>query len=432
MAISETLRSPGQEPEINSREHITVLEARLLQRTTRESLSIPGWSLWTEKYPKAVSGLSGVVAHFGERIERADMDRRIEETLSQHPESIDENWVGPVGYGAGFGAIYRSPESSIREEKDAATFEVALKLATHTLELKGWSPNDVDIVDFANSAADQGMSATLKQKLIDDLGMRNDLEVTGSFMACDGAGNALFSRLSDETSKGKNVLLLTVDSVGSEMPMDPKYSDTNSQQIFSNGAASLAYIPGKDLRLLTPGKTEVHQDVNNALGAVARYSEAIDSDSTFDPNEPTGLVRRIGNERMIILPHPANDGFLMRGKETARFFWEYSEGNIAQVVEQYEQAFPDRALDHAVVHQPSYPVFKGLAHRFEKRIRLGKQKLELPFKWVVPDGNSSGATSLIAFNRVMTDFKPQDHVMYASFGAGGSFTSFIVEVGKNN
>ncbi len=425
----EILIQPGQELAVNTREYITALEADIAQRTSVEPLMVPGWNLWVEKYPMLISGLSGVAAHFGERITREDMDARISETLKANTQSIEENWVGPVGYTAGFGAIYRAPEDSTREEKDAATFDVGVRMASYALELKGWKPEEVDVVDFANSAADDGMSTILRTKLVKDLGMRDDIEVTGTFMACDGSGNALYQRLRDEKSVGKKVLLLSVDSVGSEIPSDPSLSDTNSQQIFSNGAAAIAYLPGIDLKLVTQGKTEIHEDKNHALSAIARYERAIESDSTIDPQDATGLTRIIGNERMIQLPHPETGGFSMRGRETAKFFWEHAERNIAEVCDQYESLFLGRQLDFAIVHQPSYPVFKGLQHRFEKRRRIKGQGLELPFEWVVPDGNSSGATSLIAFNRSMSEFKSGNHVLYASFGAGGSFTTFIVEVG---
>jgi 3-hydroxy-3-methylglutaryl CoA synthase len=31
----------------------------------------------------------------------------------------------------------------------------------------------------------------------------------------------------------------------------------------------------------------------------------------------------------------------------------------------------------------------------------------------------------------MSQYKPGDHVFYISYGAGGSFTSFVMEVGGN-
>ena len=429
---AETLNRPGREPRENTPENIQAIEMKLMARTRHESLSVPGWGLWTETFPQTKSTLSGVVAHFGQRVTRESMDQIIAKTISENPQSKEESWSGPLGYSAGFGAIYRAPEEATREEKDAATFEVAVKMAREAIELKGWNPEDVDIVDFANSAAADGMSITLKEKLVNELGMKKDLDVTGTFMACDGAGNALYRRLRDEKSVGKKVLLLTVDSVGSEMPLDPTRADTNSMQIFSNGAAAFTYVPGEDLRLVTEGKTEVHEDEGGALAAITRYAEAIKSDSTIDPEEPTGLIRKIDKERMIRLPHPDFGAFLMRGVATAKFFWEHAESNIAEVCAQYEKAFPGRQLDYATIHHPSFMVFKHLQHIFEKRINDGKQKLELPFKWLVPDGNSSGATSLIAFNRSMEQFKQGDHVMYASFGAGGSFTTFVVEVGGEN
>lgn len=417
--LAETVGPPVGEPVINTADLINSLEVGLVNHTTRENLSRLS-SFWVEDYFPSATGLVGVAAHFGERVTRESMD-----------ESIRQIFPGtePIGYSAGFGAIYRAPEDYSREEIDYDAFEVASRLTRRVLNQKGWGAEDVDVVDFANSAAALGMSDILKEKLIKEMGMRGDIEVTGTFLACDGAGNAFYRRLNDEASKGKKVLLLTVDSVGSEIPLNPEQVDGLTMQIFSNGAAALAYEPGVDFKLLT-GLTEVHQDAVGALAVVPRYADDIKTDDTLDPEEPTGLIRRIGQERMIICPTPEKGQFDMNGRATAKFFLSNEEGVINAVSDQYEGIFPGRVPEHAVIHQPSYVVFQGLQHRIEKRKRLTGKGIDLPFKWIVPDGNSSGATSLIAFIRSMSEFNPGDHVFYSSFGAGGSFTTFVIEVGR--
>ncbi len=422
MTEAQTSSEVSRADELKSR--VQNLEMQIMGRTTVEELSVPGWNIWEEKYKSDKSNLSGVVAHFGRRLTRDELNTMIQGFIDANPQkSVEEKWVGPLDYSAGFGAIYKAPEEATREEKDSATFEVALKLAKDALEQRGWKPDEVDIVDFANSAAINGMSKILNDKLITDLGMREDIGITGTFMACDGAGNALYRRLSDEESVGKKVLLLTVDSVGSELPLNPEYIDTNSMQLFSNGAAALTYVPGIDLKLLV-GNTEVHEDSNGALAAVARYNDAIKEDDSLDPDEPTGLVRRIGNERMIQMPYPSNGGFLMNGSATAKFFLRHSLANVKSTVADYKERFMDRIPNRTTSHEPSAKVLDGVEHA------LAKAGINLNMRRRVPDGNSSGATSLISFNRQMSEFEPGEHVFYISYGAGGSFTSFIVEIGE--
>lgn len=420
----EELTHHETEAGIDAKSKIQNLEMQIMGRTTVEALFVPGWNIWQEKYKSDKSNLSGVVAHFGRRVTRVQMDGIVQKFIDANPQrSVEEKWVGPLDYSAGFGAIYKAPEDSTREEKDAAVFEVALKLVKDALELKGWKPGEVDIVDFANSAAVNGMSAILNERLISELGMREDIGMTGTFMACDGAGNALYRRLKDQESVGKKVLLLTVDSVGTELPLDPNHTDTNSMQLFSNGAAALTYIPGVDIRLLV-GNTEVHEDTNGALAAVARYNDAIKGDESLDPEEPTGLVRKIGNERMIQMPYPDNGGFLMNGSATAKFFLRNSLANVKSTIADYKEKFIDRMPNKTTSHEPSAKVLDGVEHA------LAKAGINLNIRRSVPDGNSSGATSLISFNRQMQEFNPGDHVFYISYGAGGSFTSFVVEVGN--
>jgi 3-oxoacyl-[acyl-carrier-protein] synthase III len=432
-------RRPSRRPRIDITGRVFELEAVIAEKTITETLST-GSTLLLEEYTSPVSPITGVVAHFGGKKTRFWMDEKIRKILRRFPKrSKREEWSGPVGYSSGFGDVMRTPDSYSQEQRDSDTFEVALRLAERVLKQKGWKASEVDIVDFANSAADKGMSETLKKKLIEELQMREDVEVTGTFMACDGAGYALFERLRNPDSQGKKVLLLSVDQVTSEMPLDPKQVDTYAMQIFSNGAAGIAYQPGVDFALLTAkgangetepiGTTEEYEDVEGALKASPRYTDALDVIDAVEP-EHKSIIYKIGNEIMMKLPKPpkGKKGW-MNGSATARFFVTHSLENITTTYNKYKEycrqnGIPDRTLDFAVGHHPSHQVFVVLQDKLIKA-----KHIDLPLEWVVPDGNSSGATSLIAFLRSMSQYKPGDHVMYISYGAGGSFTSFVIEIG---
>jgi 3-oxoacyl-[acyl-carrier-protein] synthase III len=379
--------------------------------------------LWSEQYVSP-TGMAGAVGHFGERIHRRTMDKKIQQILDTHPEqSVAEGWYGPVGKEVGFSAIFRTPEGDTIETVNSEALEVAVKLARSVLEQRGWNPEEVEIVDFANSAGWIGMSDALKAKLVQELKMKPTVEVFGTSMACDSAGNALYRRLVDKDSQNKKVLLISVDPVTGDMPLDVDQADTLSMQFFSNGAAALAYQPGVDMELMT-GKTEEHEDVDGVLGAVPQYAAYIDAIDEKERVNPTGrkpsILYRIGRELVAKLPKPIKGKFFMNGFNTSRFFLKYAGANIRAVYDQYKQLFPEREVDHATMHHPNLAIFDRIRRHFPN----------LPFKWVVPEGNSSGATSLIAFVRSMSNFKPGDHVFYTSFGVGGSFTSFVIRIGE--
>ena len=426
---------PSRRPRIDIKERVLELETAIAEKTITETLPT-GSMLLLEEYVSPISPIAGVVAHFGEKKTRSWMDEKIRKILSRFPKrSIAEKWSAQIGHSAGFGTIMRTPDNYSQEQKDSDTFEVALRLARRVLKQKGWKANEVDIVDFANSAADEGMSETLKKRLIEEVQMREDIEVTGTFMACDGAGNALYERLRNPDSQGKKVLLLSVDEVTSEMPLDPKQVDTYAMQLFSNGAAGIAYQPGVDFTLLTTkgangeieliGTAAEYKDAEGALTARPRYTDAIDAIDAIGP-EHKSIIYKIGNEKIMRLPKPpeGKKGW-MNGGATARFFVTHSLENITATHGKYKKQFPDGNPNFAVGHHPSYQVFTLLQDKLRVR------GIDLSLEWVVPDGNSSGATSLIAFLRSMSQYKPGDHVFYISYGAGGSFTSFVIEVGGN-
>lgn len=135
--------------------HVKKLEEDLIPRTITEKLSRLS-DIWIEEYTSP-SGLAGAVAHFGQRIPRAEMDAFVKPILDARPQKDNGLENKPVGYDHGFGAVWRTPDEYTQDEIDNDTFETALRLARRTLRLKGWSARDVDVVDFANSAATKGM-----------------------------------------------------------------------------------------------------------------------------------------------------------------------------------------------------------------------------------------------------------------------------------
>jgi hypothetical protein len=388
--------------------------------TPHESLSPESRSrIWQERYMSA-NGMVGGVAHFGELFRRPRLNKIIE-GLGQK-----------VSKKTGFSRLYRIPEGDSIEDIDRDTYEVARKLVQDALDRKGWKIEDVDVLDFTSSVGNLGMA----RRVATEVGIREEdirsgkVKVTGKYIACDGSGKAMYERLLDEESQGKKVLLLSIDPVTSLIPLNLDKVDPASIQLFSNGAAVLAYQPGVDMKLLPGmGITEARRD-EKGIRAVPRYFSKIkdlEGGPLFVFNTD-GVI-----EEVTSYPYPENGNGEMDPLKTYDFFAK----NMAEILERfykmYKKQYPDSEPDFVIGHHPSAQVLEGLRRHMTNILFSGNKANWVPtfldkLKWSVTDGNSSGSTSLIAFNRMMADYKPGEHGFYISFGAGGSFTVFGIEM----
>ncbi len=398
---------------------------RANSRLTRERLSPESRSqIWMERY-ESPNGMVGAAAHFGERFPRWRVDKIIREKVKQEPSET-----------TGFDVLYRTPEGESLAEIDNYMADVAKRMVEDALRQKGWSIDEVDVLDFTSSMGDLGTARKIATAIgIKDEAIRSGkVKVTGKYIACDGSGKALYERLSDEQSRGKKVLLLSIDPVTSLMPFDPNKVDSASMQIFSNGAAVLAYQPGIDMRLLPGiGITEGRKD-EEGIRAIPRYYrhiKGLEGGPLFVFNND-GVI-----EEVTSYPYPSNENGEMHPRKTLEFFVNNASEILEKVYKMYKERYSDREPDFVVGHHPSAQVLESLRRKMTNVLFGGTRKNYIPtfldkMKWIVNDGNSSGSTSLIAFNRLMADYKPGEHGLYISFGAGGSFTVFGIEIGPGS
>ncbi len=376
--------------------------------TRRESLSRMS-DLWTEEHD-APNRARAIVGHWGHRVTREEMDQeihRIALQLGEEPKLFPNS---------GFDVLYRMPVGYGEEEIDADTREVGVRLATRILDQKGWRPQDVDFFDYGSSVGKGDTAAELAL----DLGLVNARTLTAR-LACNSAGYLLARRLQDEEAVGKNVLLLDVDPI-TRMLVDPTKSDPISRQLFSNGAAGFAYQPVVDLKYLNG--VAIERRDTRGITAIAPYEQEVggwvgDEDHTIHTDEK-------GNVRVKMQPTPEGKDFWMNGRTTALFFVRLGTDGIVLVHQQHAANNNGREFDHVTGHQASKPIDELL-----KQILLTKHGIDTRSSWgVVRDGNSSSATSLIAFSRSMSQYQPGQHVLYASYGAGGTANCFALEIGK--
>lgn len=376
---------------------------------TREFLSRRSL-LWTEQYVSP-NGIVGIVGRWGERRPRAAMDRQIErEAQEQGVESKPFADFGSV-------ELYRMPSGYEEAEIDADAKEVAIRLATRILARKGWDPEVVDYFDFGSSVGKGDTAA----ELASDLGLVNAKTLTAR-LACNSAGYLLARRLQDPDAFGKKVLLLDVDPI-TRILIDPKRSDPVSRLMFSNGAAGITYEPLVDMEYLNGFAIERRDP--RGITAIAPNEQEV-GDWEGDETHVIHTDEK-GNVRVKFHRSPEGTDFWMNGRATALFFVRLGGDGEARVVQKHEANYPGRGFDHETGHQASEPIGK-LVKQYLKE----KYGIEIKSEWgVVRDGNSSSATSLIAFVRSMQNYQPEDHVLYASYGAGGTGNFFAIRVGAS-
>lgn len=378
-------------------------------RPTTERLGSTS-SIKLERYETEL-GIAGAVVHWGEIFEGDNLRSAVLTAF----EGDEDKLIGS----SGFTTLYRTPilpnpSDAIYQELNAAD-----RLVTTTLGLNHWSSGDIEAIALGSGApviddpqlVDQTYAAILAQRA----GIDTDIPMHETYAACNSGGYELARILRDPDLHGKKVLLVAMEGLTRLFPgFDPQVADNISLQVFSNGGAAFGIIPGIDMRYLV-GTDQVIVD-EGALAANPPYRHLL------DPNE--GPWQEGGGVSMLRLPTPEKGEIYMKGVPTTKFFIKNTAPIIKQVVEAHHALSPDHGIDHVVSHHASLPVIEGLKRR------LQKDGIELDIPWVVPDGNSSGATTLIALARQMSDFKEGDHVLIASFGAGASFSVFVVEIGR--
>lgn len=372
-----------------------------------------GSRIWTEEY-RSPNGMAGVVAHWGVRYSREDMNNQVNMIADTY--GFNSPITKAKKDNTGFDTLYRMPDGQTEEEIDTDVERVALILARKAMELRGWEPGEVGYLDFGSSVGKGDMASDLAAKL----GLVN-AQTANAYLACNSSGFLLDERLRDESSKGKKVLLLSVDAI-TRLLRNTDEADIDSIQMFSNAGGVLAYISGVDLIHLGSSAAEFRDEVG--ITAIAPYG------SSDSKGKETVLFRR-GSTAMVDMTAPP-DGmtFKMDARETASVFVEAARESARGAVADYRRGRKedDQWINIIIGHMPSKLVFTKL------KGELRKLHLNLPeSEWgIVTDGNSSGATSLIAFNRSMGEYQPRQRGLYLSYGAGGTSNSFVFEVGEGS
>lgn len=373
---------------------------------TEESLleySIPK----LEKIKRPELGMAGAAAHWGQKYEEEEIEAIIARVFDK--ESID---FGDTG----FNEIYRVPEGYSLEQAFEEEMMMVKRLVNSTLKLNNWKPKQVDALYFGGSPLilpDYGYAIARATGLTH---LDPKLNIFNYYLACNAGGRALKDALINPNLQEKNVLVIAVEGLTRQVEgFDKQKSDYLSMRFFSDGAAAVGVVPGKTLTHLL-GESKAVEDKKGALAAVGTWRNLVD---------PKGdLIQVVENITMIKLPTPPDGKRIsMQGWETAKLFLRNVPPVIEKVYKQHREQYPEKEIEMIVAHHPSFGVnelIKG---------KLKKMGIKTRMSWVVNDGNSSGATTLIAFVRLMEELNPGDHILVASFGAGISIDVFVAKIG---
>ncbi len=351
---------------------------------------------------------SGVNAHWGEKIPDSDLIDRIKNVYPD--EKMQDS--------TGFDVIWHQVDGTSREQGVEDELEVGELVIRRTLDSNGWKPEEIAGLFLGSGVpvADDARYKDYARTLANRVGLKSNVYVHNTYAACASGGHELLNALTHPEMRGKKIITVGMEGITYlTQNFDPEYADALSMRFFSNGASALGVIPGETMTLLTRAH-QVVQDKEGYLAAHMTYGDLID---------PEGEIwQEKGNTNMIIMPKPQEGKRItMQGPRTGLYFIKNTLELVKGLMDRHAAEFPQHVPHFSAQHHPSLTVFDN----FQGKAR--KEGLDIPSPWVVRDGNSSAATSLIAHNRIVGDerlAREGSVELFVAYGAGGSFDGGVI------
>jgi hypothetical protein len=308
----------------------------------------------------------------------------------------------------GFKVLYQSDiaHTPLSARRDQAV-QVAADTIHRSISGQGWQTTDVSQVFV-------GSSNIWDELFIPDIIEAANLsridphQVHVTALACNSGVRALQEGL--KHGKHEPSILLTVDDLTGQVTSEQE-ADELSWNIFSNGVAALALIPGQSLSHVVGTDLVVFPDTQGALAIRTNYPP--------DENNAVGTLTQTPNWEYVTMPRPRDPSHRieMQGPATAKLF----VGLVARHAPQFLSALDLDQIPHWISHQPSLGPFELIRRRFPA----------LNLNWAYPEGNSSGSTALVAMVKQLEDFEPSRQIGILGFGAGATFTLEIAKLGQS-
>lgn len=374
----------------------------------RETHLSSGTRLDTDLH-QSPTGIVGVNGHWGIRWERYEQEEHIAKLYGIPKSEIKSS---------GFDRIYQQDPEIERPEAIADELEAVRNVTQQVMELRGWSPDDIGgvVVGSGVPVADDPQSPDYAKQIIQMLGMPEQTITHTIYAACNSGPRAFPIAHTIPDLRGKPTLVMGIEGI-TTLTKDPSRADRFSFEIFSNGLAVTGIIPGVETDVFDHDHAIV-PDKSGVIKATMTYDQL--TEPVNDWNDPEQLwQKKNGIEMMLVRPPSEGKDIEMTPKATFVFFRRSVPPFVNQAIGKYIEAFPGKPIPHIISHHPSRLVFAGVEEAVARTFK--EQGFEIEMPWLVPDGNSSAATGLIAFNRSLDERStPGTEAFLLGFGIGAS------------
>jgi 3-oxoacyl-[acyl-carrier-protein] synthase III len=326
----------------------------------------------------------------------------------------------------GFPRLYQTDYETSVERRRQMSVQVVADLIKTAMEKSRWKKKwpwqkqEIPEIYVGSSALwdDEYLPDILKAAGLKMTKEEMRKKVRGFGFACTSGWRALEQAL--KNSEG-NTLVITIDDLAGRAENDEQ-SDKISKQVFSTGAAVLALVPGKSMKLIESTGIFAYPDTRQALAAkVMVPSNNVSKDLVgtiqFDPER---------NWEYMIIPVPRND----EGEIKEEVLIEMQALNTMmmfnRVIRALREMFPDqierikKEVEEWVSHLPGFTTL----------MRALKEAPGIEVEWPKDVyGNNSGTTIFMHLVRMLPKIKPGAKIGFLGFGAGASAGAMEIQFG---
>lgn len=262
-----------------------------MARWEEERATFLGQAVKTEISVRPDLDLTLIAAHWGEK-------------KIQTPE---------IQKSTGFPVLFQDSSGTTMEERREQSLDTVVETIVRTIQLHGWRPETIRKLQLACTNPPDGkfLRDVVINSGLSHLDWRNDIELTS--LACNSGIRALQKALCDGESV-PTIIAAIDDMTGRTKGIES--ADPLSWQVFSNGVAVLALVPGESLSPIAGNELVLFPDVGGALAIRVIPHEDSSSDHFVGQH-----VRKRGLE-YVVMPKPKQQGRIidMSGPATAKLF----------------------------------------------------------------------------------------------------------------
>jgi 3-oxoacyl-[acyl-carrier-protein] synthase III len=285
--------------------------------------------------------------------------RQIAQAASQagHPPDLTAT-IEQLGFSGGY--HFPADTDTFSDYVQALHTQYVTRMVEQVLAAREWDATDALFIG----------SQTILEGAMDDIRAelrRHGKEVGQIYwyrLACNSATAALIDTLREPEFHGKRVAVVGLETLSGN---STDISNPVTYSTFGNGGSAIAYIPGREMQVLT-GETVVEYDTNGFFHIPHQANRRPTSQSRGVPHD----YRTVGEETEqhfyatedgIYLEMPADDDFYMDGRGTFKYFTSTGVTDLIwNALQTYREKFSRQLgrLGVAIGHQPSMAVVDGL------------------------------------------------------------------------